>query len=269
MRVAVIGTGISGLASAWLLDRAHDVHVFEREPRLGGHTHTIDVDPASGAATSRVGNGPAPGDHLAVDTGFIVYNDPTYPNLTRLFDELDVATQPSDMSWALRCGHHDLEYAGSPRGLVAQPRNLADPSYRRMVADILRFNRIGRRLRADPRAGDVTLGRFLRIAGLGEAFRDHYLLPMAAAIWSTGTGRVADFPLGTLLTFSDNHGLLGVTTHHPWRTVTGGTSSYLSKLAAGFRDRVHTGDAVISVGRDAADVELRLASGGAPGSTRS
>jgi uncharacterized protein len=139
LRIAIVGTGISGLGAAWLLARRHDVHVFEREPRLGGHTHTVPVTRADGT-------------EVGVDTGFIVYNEATYPLLTRLFDELGVATRASDMSWSLRCERCDLEYAGNLRGLVAQPRNLADPRYLRMLRDIDRFNRLGRRLVDDPDA---------------------------------------------------------------------------------------------------------------------
>jgi uncharacterized protein len=248
VRIAIVGTGIAGLTAAWLLDRRHEVHVFERDARIGGHTHTVDVP----------GAGPG-GAALGVDTGFIVYNEVTYPLLVRLFDELGVATQPSDMSWSLRCERCDLEYAGSPRGVVAQPRNLADPGYVRMLGDILRFNRIGRRLVDDPRTANVPLGRFLRDAGFGHGFRQHYLLPMAAAIWSSGTGAVEDFPLGTLLRFFHNHGLLGVTGHHPWRTVVGGSSSYLAPLTAGFGDRIHRASPVETVSRDGDGVSLRAA----------
>ncbi|MTV25814.1 NAD(P)-binding protein [Nitriliruptoraceae bacterium ZYF776] len=248
VRIAVVGTGISGLASAWLLAPRHEVHVFEREPRLGGHTHTVSVPRDDGP--------PVP-----VDTGFIVYNEPTYPLLVRLFDELGVATQASDMSWALRCDACDLEYAGNARGVVAQPRNLADPTYLRMLADIARFNRLGRRLVDDPRAGAMPLGRFLEVAGFGHGFRAHYLQPMAAAIWSSGTSVVERFPVGTLLRFFANHGLLGVTTHHPWRTVVGGTSSYLGPLSEPFADRIHRDDAVTAVTRDRDGVTLRTAAG--------
>ena len=248
MRIAVVGTGISGLATAWLLDRDHEVHVYEGEDRLGGHTHTVSVD--------RPGRAP-----LAVDTGFIVYNEPTYPMLTRLFDELEVETTASDMSWSLRCDACDLEYAGSPRGLAAQPRNLASPDYLRFVADIVRFNRVGARLVGDPRTHRTTLGHFTRTLSFSHAFTHHYLAPMAAAIWSTGTGPVMDFPLGTLLDFFDNHGLLGVTTHHPWRTVVGGTSSYIQRLAAPYRDRIRSGDPVVAVTRDTRGVDVRTASG--------
>ena len=248
MRIAVVGTGISGLAAAWLLDRQHDVHVYEGADRLGGHTHTVHVD--------RDGRDPLP-----VDTGFIVYNEPTYPMLTRLFDELEVTTTESDMSWSLRCDACDLEYAGTPRGLAAQPRNLADPRYARFVADIVRFNRLGRRLAGDPRTRTTTIGHFTRALGFSHEFTHHYLAPMAAAIWSTGTGPVLEFPLGTLLTFFDNHGLLGVTTHHPWRTVEGGTSTYIPKLTAPYRDRVRTGDPVVALARDPHGVDVRTVSG--------
>ncbi len=248
VRIAIVGTGISGLASAWLLARRHEVHVFEREPRLGGHTHTVAL--------------PRPdGTMLPVDTGFIVYNEATYPLLVRLFDERGVATQASDMSWSLRCERCDLEYAGSPRGIVAQPSNLASPSYVRMIADITRFNRLGRELLDDPRTRDVPLGRFLRAAGFGHGFREHYLLPMAAAIWSSGTQVVDRFPLHTLLHFFANHGLLGVSSHHPWRTVVGGTSSYIPALTAGFADRIHRDMPVVGLTRDAGAATLRFADG--------
>jgi uncharacterized protein len=250
VRIAVVGTGISGLASAWLLARRHEVHVFEREPRLGGHTHTVGLTRPDGSA-------------LPIDTGFIVYNEATYPLLVQLFDELGVATQASDMSWSLRCERCDLEYAGSPRGIVAQPSNLASPTYLRMMADITRFNRLGRKLLDDPRTRDVPLGRFLRAARFGHGFREHYLLPMAAAIWSSGTEVVDRFPLHTLLHFFANHGLLGVSSHHPWRTVVGGTSSYIPALTAGFADRIHRDMPVVGMTRTTDAATLRFADGSA------
>jgi uncharacterized protein len=248
VRIAIVGTGISGLAAAWLLARHHEVHVFEREPRIGGHTHTVPVTRRDGTS-------------LAIDTGFIVYNEVTYPLLVRLFDELGVATQASDMSWSLRCDRCDLEYAGSPRGLAAQPANLRSASYLAMLADIVRFNRLGRRLLDDPRAAAVPVGRFLDEAGFGHGFRAHYLLPMVGAIWSSGTAGIERFPLAMLLRFFANHGLLSVTGHHPWRTVSGGSSAYLPALTAPFSDRIHRGDAVVALQRDAAAVTLRLAGG--------
>ncbi len=248
MRIAVVGTGISGAAAAWLLSRRHEVHVFEREGRPGGHTHTVAVPRGDGSS-------------LGVDTGFIVYNEATYPLLVRLFDELGVATQASDMSWSLRCERCDLEYAGSARGIVAQPTNLASPGYLRMLADIARFNRLGARLTDDPRTTSLTIGRFLEVAGFGHGFRAHSLLPMAAAIWSSGTGTIEAFPLATLLRFFANHGLLGVTTHHAWRTVVGGTSAYLAPLTAPFRDRLHLTSPVSEVRRDRDGVDLAFGDG--------
>jgi uncharacterized protein len=248
VRIAVVGTGIAGLASAWLLSTRHDVHVFERRARPGGHTHTMDVATGGGRT-------------VGIDTGFIVYNEVTYPLLVRLFDELGVATRASDMSWSLRCERCDLEYAGNAAGLLAQPRNLARPAFLRMLADIARFNRIGRRLLDDPRTARVPLGRFLDDAGFGPDLSAHYLLPMAAAIWSSGTQTAADLPLGTLLRFFANHGLLGVTTHHPWRTVVGGSSSYLAPLTAPFADSMHLANGVDSLARDAHGVTLRLDDG--------
>lgn len=248
MRIAIVGTGISGLAAAWLLAPRHDIQVFERDERLGGHTHSVTVP---------VGGRPGP----AVDTGFVVYNEATYPLLVRLFDQLGVATQASDMSWSLRCERCDLEYAGSPCGIVAQPRNLASPGYLRMVADIVRFNRLGRILVDDRRTRDVPLGRFLRAAGFGHGFREHYLLPMAAAIWSSGTEVVDRFPLHTLLRFFANHGLLGLRGHHPWRTVVGGSSAYIPLLTASFADRIHAGHTVTGLARDSGAATLAFADG--------
>jgi len=252
VRIAVVGSGISGAASAWLLSRSHEVHLFEREPRLGGHTHTVPAARPDGSTVS-------------VDTGFIVYNEATYPLLVRLFDELGVMTQPSDMSWSLRCERCDLEYAGSARGLVAQPSNLASPGYLRMLADLARFNRLARRIVADPRPSTLTIGRFLDVAGFGHDLRAHYLLPMAAAIWSSGTEVIEQLPLDTLLRFFDNHGLLGVRSHHAWRTVVGGTSSYLAPLTAPYRERIHTGHPVVAVRRDRDGVRLTFGSGGTQG----
>ena len=263
MRVAVVGSGVSGMVAAWLLARRHEVHVFEGADRLGGHTHTLAVDRSARRASSRSGlpDDPTPPGRLPIDTGFIVYNEPTYPSFTRLLDELGVATQPSDMSWSLRCGRCGLEYAGTPRGLVAQPRRLADPDYLRLLRDIERFNRVGRRLADDPRTTELAIGRFLEAAGFSEAFARHYLLPMASAIWSTGGRDIRGFPLGTLLRFFDNHGLLGVTTHHPWRTVVGGSATYLARLAGPLAGRIHRGDPVTALSRGARDVEVRTAAG--------
>jgi predicted NAD/FAD-binding protein len=248
VHIAVVGTGISGAASAWLLSKDHEVDVFEREARVGGHTNTIPVARDDGTT-------------VPIDTGFVVYNETTYPLLVRLFDELGVATQASDMSWSLRCERCDLEYAGSARGVFSQPANLASPTHLRMLADIVRFNRLARRLVDDPRETSIGVGEFLRTAGFGHGFRQHYLLPMAGAIWSSGTGAIEEYPLATLLGFFGNHGLLGVRSHHPWRTVVGGTSSYLGPLTAPYRDRIHRSSPVVAIQRDRDAVRLRLADG--------
>jgi len=225
MRIAVVGSGIAGAASAWLLARRHDVVLLEREARAGGHTDTLDV-PAPGGGTR------------PVDTGFIVLNDTTYPLLTRLFDELGVATRPSDMSWSLACARCDLEYAGSARGVLAQARRVVDPAHWRMLVDMVRFNRIAGRGHRQGTLDDVALEAFLARHGLGDGLRRHYLLPMAAAIWSSGTADAAGFPTRSLVAFFANHGLLGVRNHLRWRTVVGGARTYLARLLAPLGDRV-------------------------------
>jgi predicted NAD/FAD-binding protein len=270
MRIAVIGSGIAGAASAWLLARRHEVTLFESQNRLGGHTDTLEVSLSASSA-------------FPVDTGFIVHNETTYPLFVRLLDELGVETEPSDMSWGLRCERCDLEYAGDARGAFAQTRRLLDPSHLGMLRDIARFNRIGRGAIGvlagsgihgapdgrthgsaeleDGSAGDAAIGEFLARHGLGSAFRRHYLLPMAAAIWSSGTGTVERFPTRSLLAFFANHGLLGVRSHLPWRTVRGGARSYLERLLEPLQDRVRPGTTIASVRRHPDRVQLTTAHG--------
>lgn len=248
MRVAVVGSGISGLGSAWLLARKHDVHLFERAARLGGHTYTVEV--AEGERT------------LALDLGFLVYNEVTYPYLVRFFAALGVRTQRSDMSFGLRCDRCGLEYSGSSlRGLFAQPRNALRPSFVRMLADIVRFNARGRRIVAEGQDPGLTLGEFALAEGYSDAFLRHYLAPMAAAIWSSGTGDIHRFPVFSLLRFFSNHGLLGVTSHLPWRSVVGGSHAYLRAVARTLGERVHVGTEVRRVERSEDRVCLVLASG--------
>ena len=270
MRIAVIGTGIAGAASAWLLSSDHTVTVIDGASRPGGHTDTLRLPEGRGAPQS-------------VDTGFIVYNETTYPLLVRLFEELGVATDASDMSWGLRCERCDLEYAGDAAGVLAQPSNLLDPSYLGMLRDIARFNRAGRGAigplgdpgvarapdrsshGADPLAdgtrGDATIGAFMARHRLGDAFRRHYLLPMVAAIWSSGTATVEEFPTRSLLAFFANHGLLGVRSHLEWRTVRGGAVNYLDRLLAPVRSRLRLGSPVVRVEREAGRATVRTADG--------
>ena len=270
MRIAVIGTGIAGAATAWLLSRQHSVTVIDGASRPGGHTDTLRLPEGRGGPQS-------------VDTGFIVYNETTYPLLVRLFDELGVATDPSDMSWGLRCERCDLEYAGDLAGVLAQPANLLDPTYLGMLRDIGRFNRLGSRaigalqdpsdVRAPDRhthgpgpledgtSGDAAIGEFIAHHRLGDAFRRHYLLPMVAAIWSSGTAAVERFPTRSLLAFFANHGLLGVRSHLEWRTVRGGAVNYLDRLLAPVRGHLRLGSPVVRVERGPGRATVRTADG--------
>jgi predicted NAD/FAD-binding protein len=258
VRIGVVGTGIAGSAAAWLLARAHDVTLIDGAARAGGHTDTLML-PRAGAA-------PVP-----VDTGFIVFNPTTYPLFVRLLEELDVASVDSDMSWGLRCDHCDLEYGGDLRGVLAQPTRLLDPTYLRMLRDIARFNRKGREaigtaadrsaltgsagstrgagMLVDDAGADLGITAFLDHHRLGDGFRRHYLLPMAAAIWSSGTATVEEFPARSLLAFFANHGLLGVRSHLAWRTVQGGAVRYLERLLEPLRGRIRLGSPVRSISR--------------------
>jgi predicted NAD/FAD-binding protein len=248
MKIAIVGSGISGLAAGWLLNRKHEVHLFEKRPRLGGHTHTVvhDLD----------------GRELPLDTGFIVYNEKTYPNLTRAFAELEVETQASDMSFSVSSRNPDVEYAShSLPGLFAQPSLLLSATHLRMLIDVFRFGRRGRRLLAGPGDPDATIADFLEDGGFSDAFATYFLFPMTAAIWSSGTELVTGFPRDPLLRFLDNHGLLQVTGQPEWRTVVGGSSSYIAPMVREFKDRVHLGLGVDRIVRGSGDVDIRLEDG--------
>jgi predicted NAD/FAD-binding protein len=248
MRIAIVGSGISGLGAAWLLGRRHEVHLYEARDRLGGHTHTVVHDQE--------------GRTLPLDTGFIVYNERTYPNLTRAFAELEVATQASDMSFSVSCTDPDLEYAvHSLTGLFARPSQIVSPRFLRMLVDIVRFGRRGRKLLAGAGDPSATIGDFLRAGSFSDAFARFYLLPMTAAIWSSGTELAAEFPRDALLKFLDNHGLLQVTDQPEWRTVVGGSHNYIGPMSRGFEDRIHLGNGVRSIVRTPDEVALELASG--------
>ncbi|WP_018872114.1 NAD(P)/FAD-dependent oxidoreductase [Thioalkalivibrio sp. ALJ16] len=218
-RIAVIGGGIAGLSAAWILQTRHQVRLFEAEPALGGHAHTVEVTDPQGPT--------------AIDTGFVVYNERNYPLLTRLFAELDVATQDTDMSFAYSRQPHGVEYAGSDLNtLFAQRRNLLRPRFLRMASDILRFNRLGRMLFERGESANGTLGAFLDRHRLGRGFAEDYLLPMAAAIWSCPPEEIREFPAASFLQFFYNHGLLDLRDRPQWRTVTGGSREYVQRLAA-------------------------------------
>lgn len=222
MRIAVVGAGVSGLGAAWLLSREHEVWVYERDDRLGGHTHTVTVD--------------APEGPVPVDTGFIVHNRANYPLFLRLMEELGVPTGPSDMSFA--CHGGDLAWCSRGlNGLLAERWNLVRPRYWAFWREVFRFNRLGRAWLAFGDAS-LSLADFLAERGFSEDFKRFYLLPMAGAVWSTALADMERFPALTLLRFFHQHGMLGVSTQHPWRTIPGGTARYLEPLCRPFRDRV-------------------------------
>ncbi len=240
MRLAIVGTGIAGLGAAHRLHPHFDLTVFEAADWIGGHTHTVDVPFETGP--------------VAVDTGFIVYNESTYPLLTALFAELGVATEPSNMSFAVTGG--DTEYEGSGRGLFTDPKALADLRHWTMIRDILRFNRLVRRAAITGIPADLTLSEFTE--GLSDAFRRRYLLPMCAAIWSTPEADMADYPAHTLIRFFSNHGLIQIRNRPEWRTVTGGARTYVERLVEPFRTRVHTNSPVHELRRMPGGVDLVL-----------
>ena len=244
-RVAVIGAGISGLAAAYYLSRKHTVWLFESEPRLGGHTNTVIVNSSAGP--------------LPVDTGFIVHNDRTYPRLIKLFEELGVATQPSDMSFAVTCADNGFEYSSRGiRGFFNAGANLLRPVTYELLREIMRFNRLAPRFLEDERNLNATLGDFLDDCHFQGAFLDYYLLPMASAVWSASMSSVRAFPASTLIRFFSNHGMLGINTHPQWRTVTGGSNSYLAPLSSPYRDRIHLDSRIASISRNPAGVEINF-----------
>ena len=244
MKIGIIGSGISGLASAWLLTERHDVVLFERDYRFGGHANTVGV----------------PGAGLAVDTGFIVYNEPNYPNLTRLFATLGVPTRETDMSFAVSMDEGRYEWAGSSLSTVfGQRRNLLDPTHWRMLRDIVRFNADAKRILAQPAVGgEQTLGAYLAQQGYSNALRDRYLIPMAAAIWSCPTETMLAFPLVSFLRFFDNHGLLHLYERPRWRTVVGGSRVYVYRLVEQIwaQGEIHSGCGAASVMRRDERVEV-------------
>lgn len=247
LRIAVVGSGISGISAAWLLSREHRVSLLEANDYLGGHTHTVDIT---------LGGVSAP-----VDTGFLVFNDRTYPNLNALFREIGVAWTASDMSFSVRLEDTGLEWAGSSLATVfAQRRNLVSPEFWRMLKDIMRFNREAAALAHAGSPVPGTLGEFLRRGGYGRAFTDWYLLPMGGAIWSCPTTAMLEFPAETFLRFCFNHGLLAVSGRPKWRTVNGGAREYVRRLASDIAD-VRTGARVDRVLRGDLGVEVVLAGG--------
>lgn len=247
-QIAVVGSGVAGTVAAWLLRGHTDVHLYEADSRFGGHTHTVTVDEGD--------------NKLAVDTGFMVYNRPNYPLLTALFEHLGIASYPTDMSFSASFDNGRLEYAGSSLDtLFAQRRNLARPGYWAMLLDIVRFNRAARRALVGELPSDLALGEFLDRCRLGSRFRRHYLYPMAAAIWSCPSDRIAQFPAVSFLRFFANHGLIDLVGRPQWQTVEGGSRTYLERLIADLGERAVCNRPVTRVARAADGVLLGFADG--------
>ena len=250
MKIAIIGAGISGLTAAYYLRRNHQLSVFEVADKIGGHTATVDVNHQ--------------GCDYAIDTGFIVYNDWTYPNFIELMDELGVDSQPTEMSFSVRCESTGIEYGGSNlNAMFAQRRNLLRPSFHKMISDILKFNREAIR---DLENGDIsqeaTLGEYLRANQYGEAFVYRYILPMGCAIWSASTDRMIDFPLRFFVQFFKNHGLLSVNNRPQWRVIKGGSREYVRRLVHGHRDSIRLNSPVQQIRRSAEGIEITTPEGG-------
>jgi uncharacterized protein len=247
MRIAIIGSGISGLTAARRLCQDHEITVFEANGYVGGHTNTIDVE--------------AEGRSWAVDTGFIVFNDWTYPNFIALMNEIGVASQPSDMGFSVHCERSGLEYCGSSvNQLFAQRRNLVSPRFWTMIRDILRFNREAPRLLEGGEDG-LGLGEYLARERYSRGFIEQYVVPMGAAIWSTDPATMLEFPARYFVEFFRNHGLLSVNDRPQWRVIQGGSRSYVGPLTAPFADRIRLNAPVARVHRDPAGVELVLRDG--------
>jgi predicted NAD/FAD-binding protein len=250
-KIAVIGSGISGIASAWLLAQRYDVTLIDKNSYIGGHTNTVSITE------------PDTGKPLAVDTGFIVYNAPNYPNLVGLFKSLGVTTRATTMSFSASIVNSGLEYAGSDiNTLFAQRKNIFSPRFLKLVYDILKFNRAAKALINDTKLSqELTLAEFLKLNNIGLAMQNDYLLPMAAAIWSCAPQQMASFPARSFAQFFDNHGLLNVKDRPQWRTVVGGSQVYIGKLLASFAGKIITNNGVVKVDRTADLIKLTLKDG--------
>ncbi len=234
MKIAIVGTGVSGLVAAHRLHREHEVVVYEAAERLGGHSHTVEVEDPAG--------------RLAIDTGFIVFNDRNYPNFEALLAELGVASQPSHMSFSVSDGRGRFEYSGTPWGLFARPAHLLSPSFLRMLRDWRRFNREAREL-IGMNGTAPSLGHWLEQRGFSRHFVERLIVPQAAAVWSADPGQMWSFPASFMAEFFDNHGMYNLRNRPQWRTVAGGSRAYVEAIAAPWRDRVRLGAAVRRIER--------------------
>ncbi|WP_420546763.1 NAD(P)/FAD-dependent oxidoreductase [Curvivirga sp.] len=234
LKIGVVGTGVAGMSAAWLLSQKHDVIVFEKDDRIGGHSNTVDA-----------------GD-CHVDTGFIVYNEKNYPNLIALFDYLGVKTNETDMSFGVSIGAGDFEYSGTDLwGMLAQKRNAFRPKFWKLLSDILRFYRETDAVLVNSDLQKMTLGEYLSANAYSKSFIKDHILPMGAAIWSTPMDKMLEYPLESFIRFCDNHGLLQVSDRPKWRTVRGGSRNYVKKITAPYEKNIHLNRAVESVWSDA------------------
>ena len=249
MKIAIIGSGIAGLTSAYLLSRRHDITLFEAGDRIGGHTHTANVT--------------VEGKSYAVDTGFIVFNDWTYPNFIRLLGQVGVAFKPTEMSFSVCDENAGFEYNGNNlNSLFAQRRNILSPGFWGMLRDILRFNRQAPLDLQEQRiSAEMTLGDYLEAGGYGPRFIRHYIVPMGAAIWSMSLQDMLGFPLQFFVRFFKNHGLLSVNNRPQWCVIEGGSSRYIEPLTRSFREQVRLNCPVHLVERDAEGVVIHSAAG--------
>ena len=245
MKIAIVGSGVAGLSCAFLLREHHDVTLFEADDRFGGHAHSHEISHG--------------GDSFVLDSGFIVFNERTYPNLIKLFRLIGVRSRPSDMSFGVRCRRCGIEYSSRGiAGLFATPSLLVDPRHYRLLLDIARFGRAGKAFLASA-VEDLPFRDFLHRGRFSATFTRHFILPMAGAVWSAPFGRVLDFDTASLLRFFDNHGWLTLNGAPPWLTVEGGSREYVSRLVSSLGPRVRKGAPVATVTRTAEGVLVRLA----------
>jgi predicted NAD/FAD-binding protein len=247
-RLAIIGSGIAGLGCAYLLRTRYRLTLFEKNAYAGGHTNTVTVSES--------------GRQLPIDTGFMVFNHVTYPNLVRLFSELGVVTKPTEMSFSVQHRPTGLEFSGSSiNHLFAQRTNLFKPRFWRMLLQIARFNREAVAALEDPAFSKMSVGEYVRVRGYGNDFLQLYLVPMSGAVWSTPPALMLEFPAMSLLRFFHNHGFLGLNTQHPWFTVDGGAQSYVKLIQRHLGDCFHLSTPVVGVRRDGDEVIVTLADG--------
>ena len=234
LRIAIVGSGISGLVCAYFLNKNYDIKFYEKNDYIGGHSNTVDVN--------------YEGKKIAVDTGFIVFNHQTYPNLKAFFELLNVDYEPSNMSFAVKIGDSKIEYAGANLNAVfAQRKNILNPRFIKMLLDILRFNKLAQNLLNQEFNPDYSMMNFLQDLKVGKYFRDYYLLPMASAIWSTPLDKIYDYPASSFVRFFKNHGLLTVSDQPQWLTVSKGSRQYVKKVCADFNDKISLNDEVKNI----------------------